>query len=78
MSLLHEIEGLVGRKMSAHELPEADVLKGITRVFSAKRAAALRATEIASSTRDPARAKRSKAHAGGGGGGREAAGGGGE
>lgn len=41
VDLVHKIEALIGHQLAAHEMPEAEVLKGITRVYAAKRAAAL-------------------------------------
>ena len=40
-----QVEASVGHQLEATTLPEKEVLKGITRVFSAKRAAALRLAE---------------------------------
>jgi len=47
IELVHSIEAVVGHELKeSTALEEAAVLKGITRVFSAKRAAALRAAEV--------------------------------
>lgn len=45
IELVHKIEELIGHKMVEFKTVESDVLKGITRVFAAKRAAALAAAE---------------------------------
>ena len=45
VELVQHIEDLIGHQLSEHEMEEAEVLKGITRVYSAKRAAHLRAAE---------------------------------
>ncbi|KAL4421690.1 hypothetical protein ABPG77_010634 [Micractinium sp. CCAP 211/92] len=45
IELVQEIEGLVGQQLEKYEPEEAEVLKGITKVYSAKRAAALRVAE---------------------------------
>ena len=42
VDLVHNIEDLIGVTLDAHEMDEAAVLKGITRVFKAKRAASMR------------------------------------
>lgn len=41
VELVHSIEALIGHQLAAYEMPEAEVLKGITRVYAAKRAAQL-------------------------------------
>ena len=47
IELVHSIEAVVGHELKeSAALEEAAVLKGITRVFRAKRAAALRAAEV--------------------------------
>jgi ATP-dependent RNA helicase DDX49/DBP8 len=45
VELVHKIEELIGHQMAEFKTVESDVLKGITRVFAAKRAAALAAAE---------------------------------
>ncbi|GFR48805.1 hypothetical protein Agub_g10756, partial [Astrephomene gubernaculifera] len=45
VQLVHAIEELIGHKMEEHRLEEQEVLKGITKVYSAKRAAMLRVAE---------------------------------
>ena len=45
VELVQHIEALVGHQLQQYELDEKEVLKGITRVYSAKRAAALKALE---------------------------------
>ena len=45
VELIQHIEDLIGHQLSEHEMNEAEVLKDITRVYAAKRAAHLRATE---------------------------------
>ncbi len=42
VELLQKIEGLIGHQLEQYDCPEAEVLKGITRVFAARRAAAMR------------------------------------
>ena len=42
VDLVHNIEDLTGVTLDAYEMDEAAVLKGITRVFKAKRAASMR------------------------------------
>ena len=47
VDLVHGIEAVVGHQLAeSSALEEAAVLKGITRVFAAKRAAALRDAEV--------------------------------
>jgi ATP-dependent RNA helicase DDX49/DBP8 len=41
VDLVHAIEGVIGHELEAHEMKEEEVLKGITRVYGAKRAATL-------------------------------------
>ncbi|GLC70576.1 hypothetical protein PLESTF_001010400 [Pleodorina starrii] len=45
VQLVHAIEGLIGHKLDENKLDEQEVLKGITKVYSAKRAAMLRVAE---------------------------------
>ncbi|KAK9817562.1 hypothetical protein WJX74_007759 [Apatococcus lobatus] len=45
IELLQQVEASVGHQLEATTLPEKEVLKGITRVFAAKRAATLRLAE---------------------------------
>lgn len=45
IELVQQIEGLVGQQLEKFEPDEAEVLKGITKVYAAKRAAALRVAE---------------------------------
>lgn len=45
VSLVHAIEELIGHQIKEHTMPEEEVLKGITKVYSAKRAAMLRVAE---------------------------------
>lgn len=48
VDIVHGIEAVVGHQLAeSSALEEAAVLKGITRVFAAKRAAALRDAEVA-------------------------------
>ena len=42
---MRQVEASVGHQLEATTLPGKEVLKGITRVFAAKRAAALRLSE---------------------------------
>jgi ATP-dependent RNA helicase DDX49/DBP8 len=46
VELVHAIEGLMGAKLAAHDMPEEEVLKGITRVYAAKKKAALEAIDL--------------------------------
>ena len=45
VELVHKIEELTGVKMTAYDMEESAVLKGITKVFKAKRAASMRIAE---------------------------------
>lgn len=45
VELVHAIEEVIGHQLGPFELQEAEVLKGITKVYSAKRAAMLRVAE---------------------------------
>lgn len=65
---MHAIEELIGHQIAAFEMPEEEVLKGITKVFAAKRAAALRLAELDSrdSTAAGQRAKKRRRAAEGG------------
>jgi ATP-dependent RNA helicase DDX49/DBP8 len=45
VKLVHSIEELIGHQLSEYSTDEAEVLKGITRVYAAKRAAMLAAAE---------------------------------
>ena len=45
VELTHHIEDLIGHQLAEYEMKESEVLKGITRVYAAKRAAKLRALE---------------------------------
>lgn len=45
VELLQHIEGLIGHQLGEFTLEEREVLKGITRVYSAKRAVAVKALE---------------------------------
>ena len=45
VELTHHIEDLIGHQLAEYEVKESEVLKGITRVYAAKRAAKLRALE---------------------------------
>lgn len=45
VDLVHSIEELIGHQIAAFEMPEEEVLKGISKVFASKRAAMLRAVE---------------------------------
>ncbi|GAB4820782.1 hypothetical protein N2152v2_007828 [Parachlorella kessleri] len=47
IDLVHKIEELIGKQLDKYECDEAEVLKGITKVYAAKRAAAMRADEEA-------------------------------
>lgn len=42
---MQQIEGLVGQQLEQYEMEEAEVLKGITKVYTAKRSATLRVAE---------------------------------
>ena len=66
VELVHAIEGLVGTTLAPYEMDEGEVLKGITRVYAAKRRAALEAAELE-------RREGGGAGGGGGGGGRRGA-----
>jgi len=46
VELVHAIEGLMDRQLTAYDMPEEEVLKGITRVYAAKKKAALEAIEL--------------------------------
>ena len=45
VDLVQRIEELVGHKMEKFEVPEAEALKGITQVYAARRAAALKVAD---------------------------------
>ena len=45
MELVQKIEKLLGHKLDSYEMKEKDVLKGITKVYTARRTAALRKAE---------------------------------
>ena len=45
VELIHHIEDLIGHQLAEFEMKESDVLKNITHVYAAKRAAQLRAAE---------------------------------
>lgn len=45
VKLVHSIEELIGHQLVEYSTDEAEVLKGITRVYAAKRAAMLAAAE---------------------------------
>ncbi|KAI3436614.1 hypothetical protein D9Q98_006031 [Chlorella vulgaris] len=45
IELVQQIEGLVGQQLEQYEMEEAEVLKGITKVYTAKRSATLRVAE---------------------------------
>lgn len=45
VDLVHQIEALVGHELQAFSMQEAEVLKGISRVFKAHRKAAMVAAE---------------------------------
>ena len=45
VQLIHQIEGLMGHQLEVFDMKEADVLKGISRVFKAHRKAAMQAAE---------------------------------
>ena len=45
VELIQHIEDLIGHQLLEHEMNESEVLKDITRVYAAKRAAHLRAAE---------------------------------
>lgn len=45
IDLVHNIEDLIGHKLEKFEVDEAEALKGITRVYAARRAATLRLAE---------------------------------
>jgi ATP-dependent RNA helicase DDX49/DBP8 len=47
VELVQKIEELTGKAMEKHEVEEAEVLKGITEVYAARRAAALRVADAA-------------------------------
>jgi len=63
VELVQRIEALTGQRMAKFEADEAEVLKGITEVYSARRAAALK---VADDT-----ARREQGRGGGGGGGKQ-------
>jgi hypothetical protein len=46
VELVHAIEGIIGRELAPHDMPEDEVLKGITRVYAARKRAALDAIEL--------------------------------
>jgi ATP-dependent RNA helicase DDX49/DBP8 len=45
VELVHKIESLIDTKLDEYELPEDEVLKGITKVYSAKRTASVKLAE---------------------------------
>ena len=45
VELIHHIEDLIGHQLAEYEMKESEVLKGITRVYAAKRSAQLKALE---------------------------------
>lgn len=45
LELVQKIEKLIGHQLARYEMSERDVLKGITRVYKARRAAAMRKAE---------------------------------
>lgn len=47
IDLVHKIEELIGKQLEQYECEEAEALKHITKVYAAKRAAAMRADEAA-------------------------------
>lgn len=71
VELVHAIESLMGHQLSPHEMPENEVLKGITRVYAARKRAALEAVRVErqreSAGRGGAGAKKSGSKGGGGG-----------
>jgi len=60
VELVHKIEGLIDAKLEKYELPEDEVLKGITKVYSAKRAAAMKLAEEQTSDKQGGGGKRRK------------------
>jgi ATP-dependent RNA helicase DDX49/DBP8 len=64
VELVHAIEGLIGQELSPHDMPEDEVLQGITRVYAARKRAALDAIEL---ERRDGGGRRRPAGAGGGG-----------
>ena len=48
VELVQKIEALVGQSLVAFEMDERETLKNITRVFKARKAAVMRAAELAS------------------------------
>uniref|UniRef100_A0A061REB1 ATP-dependent RNA helicase DDX49/DBP8 n=1 Tax=Tetraselmis sp. GSL018 TaxID=582737 RepID=A0A061REB1_9CHLO len=45
VELVHRVEALIGSQLTKYEMDEAEVLKGITKVYTAKRTAAMRLAE---------------------------------
>ena len=45
MELVQEIEKMLGHKLAPYEMKEKEVLKNITKVYAARRAAIMRAAE---------------------------------
>ena len=45
VELVQKIEALLGHKLTAYELNEKEVLKGITKVYTARRTAVMRLAE---------------------------------
>ncbi|CAG9460378.1 unnamed protein product [Pedinophyceae sp. YPF-701] len=46
VALVQKIEGMTGKRMEEYEMDEGEVLKGITKVYSARRAASLRLSDL--------------------------------
>ena len=45
---MHTIEELTGQQLEEYSMPEKEVLKGITKVYTARRTASMRVAEEAS------------------------------
>jgi len=52
VELLHKVEAIIGAQLGKYELPEDEVLKGITKVYTAKRAAAMTLADQATDERE--------------------------
>ncbi|GFH22098.1 uncharacterized protein HaLaN_19509 [Haematococcus lacustris] len=59
VDLVHAIEALIGHQLEEYALEEAEVLKGLTKVYSAKRAAMLAAAEMEDSKPSKRRSRQS-------------------
>lgn len=63
IDLVHKIEELVGKQLERYDCSESEVLKNITKVYAAKRAAAMRADEESDRAAGTKRAQRKRKQA---------------